>query len=103
MYMALMGLVEIHAQISRVAENLLERGMNALVEDIAQVALLSFKQVKRFGMGGMLCVCGVSPSSRIAIADELSPTGYAGDRVHAPIAWALRVSAGREDARGAVY
>ncbi|KAG2338040.1 hypothetical protein BDR05DRAFT_1044844 [Suillus weaverae] len=54
MYKALMGLVEIHAQISRVAENLLERGMHALVENVAQDALLSFKQVKRFGMGGML-------------------------------------------------
>jgi len=30
------GLVEIHAQISRVAENLLERGLNALVEDVAE-------------------------------------------------------------------
>jgi exocyst complex component 2 len=56
MYKALMGLVEIHAQISRVAENLLERGMYALVENVAQDALLSFKQVKRFGMGGMLRV-----------------------------------------------
>ncbi|KAG2750394.1 hypothetical protein P692DRAFT_20776441 [Suillus brevipes Sb2] len=54
MYKALMGLVEIHAQISRVAENLLERGMYALVENVAQDALISFKQVKRFGMGGML-------------------------------------------------
>lgn len=54
MYKALMGLVEIHAQISSVAENLLERGMYALVENVAQDALISFKQVKRFGMGGML-------------------------------------------------
>ncbi|KAG1847630.1 exocyst complex component Sec5-domain-containing protein [Suillus subluteus] len=54
MYKALMGLVEIHAQISRVSENLLERGIYALVENVAQDALLSFKQVKRFGMGGML-------------------------------------------------
>ncbi|KAG2139268.1 exocyst complex component Sec5-domain-containing protein [Suillus clintonianus] len=54
MYKALIGLVEIHAQISRVAENLLERVMYALIENVAQDALLSFKQVKRFGMGGML-------------------------------------------------
>lgn len=54
-----MGLVEIHAQISRVAENLLERGMYALVENVAQDALVSFKQVKRFGMGGMLRVSRV--------------------------------------------
>lgn len=65
MYMALMGLVEIHAQIIRVAENLLERAMNALVENITEVALLSFKQVKRFGMGGMLRVCDVLPSSHV--------------------------------------
>ncbi|KIJ14534.1 hypothetical protein PAXINDRAFT_100026 [Paxillus involutus ATCC 200175] len=54
MYRALMALVEIHAQISRVAEGLLERILHALVEDVAEEALRSFRQVKRFGMGGML-------------------------------------------------
>ncbi|KAF9226332.1 hypothetical protein BS17DRAFT_698632 [Gyrodon lividus] len=54
MYRALMTLVEIHAQISRIAEGLLERVLHALVEDVAEEALRSFRQVKRFGMGGML-------------------------------------------------
>ncbi|KIJ63178.1 hypothetical protein HYDPIDRAFT_93197 [Hydnomerulius pinastri MD-312] len=54
MYRALMTLVGIHAQISRVAEGLLERILHALVEDAAEEALRSFRQVKRFGMGGML-------------------------------------------------
>lgn len=56
MYRALMTLVGIHAQISRVAEGLLERALQALVEDVAEEALRSFMQVKRFGMGGMLRV-----------------------------------------------
>ncbi|KAH7926246.1 hypothetical protein BV22DRAFT_1087398 [Leucogyrophana mollusca] len=54
MYEALIGLVEIHAQISRITEGLLERTLQALVEDVADEALRSFRQVKRFGMGGML-------------------------------------------------
>lgn len=106
--MALMSLVEIHAQISRVAENLLERGMNALVEDVVGVTLLSFKQVKRFGMGGMLRVCGLLLPHNVTIVDKgysfiHSFTGYARDRVLAANARALRVSTGRENACGAVY
>jgi len=56
MYEALMYLVGVHAQISSAAEPLLERIMNALVEDLAEEALRCFRQVKRFGMGGMLRV-----------------------------------------------
>lgn len=51
-----MTLVEIHAQVSRVSEGLLDRVLHALVEDAADEALRSFQQVKRFGMGGMLRV-----------------------------------------------
>ncbi|KAL4068578.1 exocyst complex component Sec5-domain-containing protein [Scleroderma yunnanense] len=54
MYRVLMALVGIHAQISHVAEGLLERVLHVLVEDAADEALRSFRQVKRFGMGGML-------------------------------------------------
>ncbi|EGO29432.1 hypothetical protein SERLADRAFT_445247 [Serpula lacrymans var. lacrymans S7.9] len=54
MYEALMYLVEIHAQVSRTAEGLLERTFHSLVDDLAEEALNSFRQVKRFGMGGML-------------------------------------------------
>jgi len=39
-----------------VAESLLDRTLNALVEDLAEEALRCFRQVKRFGMGGMLRV-----------------------------------------------
>ncbi|KAG9311750.1 exocyst complex component Sec5-domain-containing protein [Chiua virens] len=54
MFRASMMLVEIHAQVSRVSDGLLERVLYALVEDAADEALHSFQQVQRFGMGGML-------------------------------------------------
>ena len=56
MYETLIYLVGIHAQVSNVAEPLLDRTLNALVEDLAEEALRCFRQVKRFGMGGMLRV-----------------------------------------------
>lgn len=56
MYETLMYLVGVHAQVSSTAPPLLERIINALVEDMADEALRCFKQVKRFGMGGMLRV-----------------------------------------------
>ncbi|KAI0938572.1 hypothetical protein AcW1_001724 [Taiwanofungus camphoratus] len=55
-YEILMYLVGVHAQVSAVAAPLLERTLNALVEDVAEEALRCFRQVKRFGMGGMLRV-----------------------------------------------
>ena len=51
-----MYLVGVHAQVSAAAAPLLERTLNALVEDVAEEALRCFRQVKRFGMGGMLRV-----------------------------------------------
>lgn len=66
MYRASMTLVEIHAQVSRVAEGLLDRVLHALVEDAADEALRSFQQVKRFGMGGMLRV-GVNTVAYLGI------------------------------------
>jgi len=53
-YEALTYLVQIHAQISEVARPLLDRALNAIVDQIVQDVLGCFKQVKRFGMGGML-------------------------------------------------
>ncbi|RPD65706.1 hypothetical protein L226DRAFT_557688 [Lentinus tigrinus ALCF2SS1-7] len=53
-YETLMYLVGVHAQVSAAAAPLLERTLNALVEDVAEEALRCFRQVKRFGMGGML-------------------------------------------------
>lgn len=55
-YELLMYLVGVHAQVTAAAGPLLERTLNALVEDIADEALRCFRQVKRFGMGGMLRV-----------------------------------------------
>ncbi|KAH8997998.1 exocyst complex component Sec5-domain-containing protein [Lactarius akahatsu] len=54
MFETLMYLVGVHAQVSDVAPPLLDRTLNALVESLAEEALRCFKQVKRFGMGGML-------------------------------------------------
>ncbi|CAE6493342.1 unnamed protein product [Rhizoctonia solani] len=53
-YEALTYLVQIHAQISEVARPVLDRTLNAIVDQIVQDALGFFRQVKRFGMGGML-------------------------------------------------
>lgn len=50
----LIYLVGIHDQVSAAAAPLLERTLNALVEDVADEALRCFRQVKKFGMGGML-------------------------------------------------
>lgn len=49
-----MYLVGVHAQVNAAAPPLLERTLHALVEDVADEALRCFRQVKRFGMGGML-------------------------------------------------
>jgi len=54
MYQILMYLVSTHAEVNRVADTLLDRILNALVEELAEEALRCFRQVKRFGMGGML-------------------------------------------------
>lgn len=54
MYEVLTTLVGIHAQICSVAESLLERTMNRLVDQLADEGLRCFRQIKRFGMGGML-------------------------------------------------
>jgi exocyst complex component 2 len=62
MYETLIYLVGIHAQVSKAAEPLLERTLSALVDDLAEEALRCFRQVKRFGMGGMLRVSHLSPS-----------------------------------------
>lgn len=56
MYEALTFLVGIHAHVSKVARPLLERTISSLVEDMSREALICFKQIRRFGMGGMLRV-----------------------------------------------
>ncbi|KAG8898325.1 hypothetical protein FRB99_007508 [Tulasnella sp. 403] len=47
-------LVEFHSKVNAVSKNLLDRAMNTLVADVTSEALRCFKQVRRFGMGGML-------------------------------------------------
>ncbi|EKM75617.1 hypothetical protein AGABI1DRAFT_46058 [Agaricus bisporus var. burnettii JB137-S8] len=54
MYELLTSLVGIHAQICSVAESLLDRIINEVVEQLAEEGLRCFRQIKRFGMGGML-------------------------------------------------
>ncbi|KAF5383308.1 hypothetical protein D9615_005002 [Tricholomella constricta] len=54
MYETLIYLVTIHAQVSSAAEPLLDRTLSTLVNELAEEALRCFRQVKRFGMGGML-------------------------------------------------
>ncbi|KAI8356677.1 exocyst complex component Sec5-domain-containing protein [Blakeslea trispora] len=53
-YEALMNLVMVHAQISQVAKQLVPRTLSRLLESLANDCLESFRQVERFGMGGML-------------------------------------------------
>jgi hypothetical protein len=78
-----MFLVEIHARIISVAPPLLERTMHTLVSDVVQEALACFRQIKRFGMGGMLKVSSfIAKTSASTLTFE-----YLGDsrnRVHAP-------------------
>lgn len=57
MYELLTSLVGIHAQICSVAESLLDRIINEVIEQLAEEGLRCFRQIKRFGMGGMLRVC----------------------------------------------
>ncbi|KAG6831153.1 hypothetical protein H0H87_006083 [Tephrocybe sp. NHM501043] len=54
MYETLIYLVGIHAQVTSAAEPLLDRTLSTVVNELAEEALLCFRQVKRFGMGGML-------------------------------------------------
>ncbi|KIY47316.1 hypothetical protein FISHEDRAFT_74769 [Fistulina hepatica ATCC 64428] len=54
MYETLMFLVGVHAEVTRVAEPLLERVFTYLVDELSNEAHRCFRQVKRFGMGGML-------------------------------------------------
>ena len=56
MFEMLLYLVGVHAHVSSVSESLLDRTLNALIDEVAEESQRSFKQVKRFGMGGMLRV-----------------------------------------------
>lgn len=56
MFEILLYLVEVHAHVTSVSKELLERTLNALVEEIANEAGRCFQKVKKFSMGGMLRV-----------------------------------------------
>ena len=56
MYDIMNNLVELHAQVCTVSEGLLERTMNAVLEELADEAVKCFSQVKEFGTGGLLTV-----------------------------------------------
>ncbi|CAA7268400.1 unnamed protein product [Cyclocybe aegerita] len=47
-------LVEVHAQVCNVASNLLDRTLNALLDELVAEAGRCFSQIKRFGTGGLL-------------------------------------------------
>lgn len=49
-----MALVLVHSQVTSVAKQLVHRAISALLENMATDCLESFRQVERFGMGGML-------------------------------------------------
>ncbi|KAI7877332.1 exocyst complex component Sec5-domain-containing protein [Mucor mucedo] len=53
-YEALMTLVMVHEQISSATKQLVSRALSKLLETMASDCLDSFRQVERFGMGGML-------------------------------------------------
>ncbi|KAI7871922.1 exocyst complex component Sec5-domain-containing protein [Spinellus fusiger] len=53
-YEALMTLVMVHAQVNSVTKQLVHRALSLLLENMANDCLESFRQVERFGMGGML-------------------------------------------------
>ena len=51
-----MFLVQVHAEVSATARNLLERTLAALIVDTVEQALECFRQIRQFGRGGMLRV-----------------------------------------------
>ncbi|GAB5588983.1 Exocyst complex component S5 [Umbelopsis nana] len=53
-YEALMSMVMVHSQVTSVSKSLVYRALSALLENMASDCLESFRQVERFGMGGML-------------------------------------------------
>ncbi|KAG8898083.1 hypothetical protein FRC01_011038 [Tulasnella sp. 417] len=50
----LLRMVDYHSKVGAVSKALLERTMTTLVADLTLEALKCFKQIRRFGMGGML-------------------------------------------------
>ncbi|KAG8954915.1 hypothetical protein FRC04_010399 [Tulasnella sp. 424] len=53
-FSTLLRMVDYHSKVGAVSKTLLERTMTTLVADLTAEALKCFKQIRRFGMGGML-------------------------------------------------
>jgi exocyst complex component 2 len=77
MYEALIYLVTVHAQVSAISEALLSRTLTVLVEAMATEAFQCFKQVPRFGMGGMLRATLEIEFMHQTLGRYVSPNGYA--------------------------
>lgn len=49
-------LVDLHAQVCAVSDDLLERMLNAVLGELVDEATKCFREVKQFGTGGLLTV-----------------------------------------------
>jgi hypothetical protein len=73
-YEILMYLVTVHAEVSATARNLLDRTLGTLIGEVVDEALQCFRQIPKFGMGGMLRVSdSCSSSSRGPMFHEYFP------------------------------
>ncbi|KAG8766243.1 hypothetical protein FRC16_007728 [Serendipita sp. 398] len=72
-YEILMYLVGVHAEVSAIAKSLLERTLTTLIIETVNEALECFKQIKKFGMGGMLRVSEDSPFDGHLLTVSLRP------------------------------
>lgn len=78
-----MFLVSVHAEVSSTARNLLDRTLHALIGDVVDEALACFRQITRFGMGGMLGVGHLFPYSLMSRGLRHMSTGNTGNRIYA--------------------
>ena len=56
MHKAILLLVETHAKVGDISPVLVPRILEALINEVTQIALRSFQKVPQFGTGGMLMV-----------------------------------------------
>ena len=68
----LISLVAIHAQVSATSRALLERTLAAIIVEIVNDALQCFRQISKFGMGGMLRVCPHAYHPSRCVPNDLS-------------------------------
>jgi len=95
-------LVAIHAQVCSVAEGLLDRTLNALLDEFVKEVIRCFGQVKRFGTGGLLTVriWRLARPGKIMITFE----GRHGIDLHPKISRLLwKRHSSRDEARGSIH